>query len=283
MCKRQEEILARPEATHEEIEKLRRCLAPVISYVDSVYRREEAGSFGKPEFYSAEQTMREVLESGKSLERYGDGEFTLMVGEDECFQVRNSELAQRLEDIITSKPENLLIAYPPDIFWRQHQRLTYEWNWMMLTPLLREKSVSLMPEGEKLWDANISNVMRHPRLIPMWREFWEKQDIAVICGERVFAKLEYNVFDNASSVEYLYVPTCNAYEEYASIQEAARQIDKSKKVFIMAGPTATVLAYDLTLAGYRAFDVGHLAKSYDVVMRDLPRDHEVVRTFFACD
>lgn len=31
---------------------------------------------------------------------------------------------------------------------------------------------------------------------------------------------------------------------------------------IAAGPTATILAYDLTLLGYQAVDIGHLANCY---------------------
>jgi len=36
------------------------------------------------------------------------------------------------------------------------------------------------------------------------------------------------------------------------------------------GPTATVLAYDLCKAGYRALDIGHLDICYELFLRNEP-------------
>ena len=60
-------------------------------------------------------------------------------------------------------------------------------------------------------------------------------------------------------------------------------IDKAKLICITAGPTATVLAYDLAKLGYQAVDVGHLAKAYDVEVRKLPENHDMRKTFYFPD
>ena len=50
------------------------------------------------------------------------------------------------------------------------------------------------------------------------------------------------------------------YEEI--FKEITKQ-DKSKLILIALGPTATVLAYDLSKAGYQAIDIGHIDIEYE--------------------
>lgn len=54
----------------------------------------------------------------------------------------------------------------------------------------------------------------------------------------------------------------------------------------MCGPTANVLVADLTQCGYRALDLGHLAKSYDWHKRGIDlndNDGQNAVKFFASD
>lgn len=97
---------------------------------------------------------------------------------------------------------------------------------------------------------------------------WANKDIAIICGESVFNEIEYNIFDAANTVEYQKAPTVNAFEEYDKIFQNAKKIDINKIIIIILGPTAKVLAYDLAKEGYRALDLGHIAKSYDWYMKN---------------
>ena len=41
------------------------------------------------------------------------------------------------------------------------------------------------------------------------------------------------------------------------------KVDKSRLILIALGPTATVLAYDLSKQGYQAIDIGHLDVEYE--------------------
>lgn len=53
----------------------------------------------------------------------------------------------------------------------------------------------------------------------------------------------------------------------------------------MCGPTANVLASDLTKVGFRALDLGHLAKSYDWYKKgiDVKNNGENSAKFFYID
>ena len=44
-------------------------------------------------------------------------------------------------------------------------------------------------------------------------------------------------------------------------------IEKDAWFLLALGPTATVLAYDLCKAGYRALDIGHLDICYELLLR----------------
>ena len=54
-------------------------------------------------------------------------------------------------------------------------------------------------------------------------------------------------------------------------------------VCIILGPTATVMAADLTDMGYLAWDVGHIAKDYDAYMKRLEKTNEMRAKFWAPD
>ena len=76
----------------------------------------------------------------------------------------------------------------------------------------------------------------------------------------------------------------NAYNQYNEILLQAQSISKNKLILIILGPTATILAYDLSKLGYRALDIGHLAKDYNAwKMKLQTNDIKVVQNFFAPD
>ena len=58
----------------------------------------------------------------------------------------------------------------------------------------------------------------------------------------------------------------------------ARQLPKDRLIIIVLGPTAKLLAYDLNKLGYRALDLGHMAKAYEWLKT---RDNIVAGQFFA--
>ena len=47
----------------------------------------------------------------------------------------------------------------------------------------------------------------------------------------------------------------------------ADNISKETLIIISLGPTATVLAYDLSLMGYQAIDIGHIDNEYEWYLR----------------
>ena len=73
---------------------------------------------------------------------------------------------------------------------------------------------------------------------------------------------------DAASIKRILCPAENAFSSYDDIYTTALEtIPKGDLVLIALGPTATVLAYDLFLAGYQAVDIGHIDISYEWFLR----------------
>ena len=115
------------------------------------------------------------------------------------------------------------------------------------------------------------------------KNIWKNKDIVIACGERVFNNIQNNIFDCAKSIEYVNCPSTNAFSKYEEILNRLKQIEKSKLIILILGPTATVLAFDLHNLGYRALDFGHIAKDYDAYCKKLTKTHENVAKFFDAD
>ena len=73
---------------------------------------------------------------------------------------------------------------------------------------------------------------------------------------------EEELFHNIAQHEFIYAPGKNAFAKYDDILGAIKQYDTSWLIMISLGPTATLLAYDLSKAGYQAIDLGKTSSNY---------------------
>jgi glycosyltransferase family protein len=86
----------------------------------------------------------------------------------------------------------------------------------------------------------------------------------VIEGEKSRLGIGSDFFSKCYSVRRIIAPGINAFHKYEDILEAVvKNWDKDEIVLIALGPTATVLAYDLTKLGIRALDLGHIDVEYE--------------------
>lgn len=85
-------------------------------------------------------------------------------------------------------------------------------------------------------------------------------------------------------MEYYEAPNKNAFESYTAILGDLIKYKKDVTFLIILGPTATVLAYDLTVHGYRALDIGHVGKDYTFFKRGISQHDALHRhKFYAPD
>lgn len=260
-------------------------------FIDNlVYNLKLNDDMNIPDILDINESIDNLILSHKSCIRFGDGEFQLMLGKKIPFQDYSDKLAKHLFDAIRNNNDKIMTCIPYCAFYpnKKHTDIAlnfwkngYSWRKLMIDNLIKRK---------KYYASELTLASSHIKQIDekeyfnKLKQVWENKDIAIICGKTVFEKIDYNIFDNANSVEYMYVPSINAYEKYDTIFKQAKNIDKNKTIFSICGPTATVLCYDLACLGYRAIDIGHIAKTYDWYMKGKDVNNlENSKCFFAPD
>lgn len=83
--------------------------------------------------------------------------------------------------------------------------------------------------------------------------------------------------------EFLFAPNKNAYDDYQNIYNEIIKYPKNTIISLSLGPTAKVLAFDLHQLGYRALDLGHLAKDYNSYKTGEKRTCENIINFMKPD
>ena len=93
-------------------------------------------------------------------------------------------------------------------------------------------------------------------------KIWEKRDIVIVEGEYSKLGVGNDLFNNCKSINRIICPARNAFSKYEQICGSIRQQPKSKLILLALGPTATIVAYNMTLEGYQCVDIGHVDVEY---------------------
>lgn len=247
----------------------------------------------KIKFCNSKQTIETLANSNYSLCRLGDGEFNLMFGNNIPFQQYSEGISQRLKEVLSSNDENIMICIT-NLFASIENATKWTKAFSRTFYGKHNKAIlNLLNSNQQYYDAGATCLyintessfqVDYENHFNSFKNMWKGKDIAIICGESVFDKIKFNIFDDANSIEYIKAPSLNAYNQYSEILSQAQSVSKNKLILIILGPTATVLAYDLSKLGYRALDIGHLAKDYNAWKMKLPtNDIKVIHNFFAPD
>lgn len=230
----------------------------------------------------AEKTIRYIKETGCSIARYGDGEFDLLMNaHDLGFQKKSPELAEHLAKTMANKNEKLLLCVP----WSfnhlkyRNQKSKDFWIWWALRDGRQKKVVkkTWLLAGKKylFGDAQITRpyiametAERADLIFPLLCSLWEDRDVLIVEGRHTCLGVENDLLKKAKTVRRILAPAKNAYAHYSEIVDAVKMHWAEGQLVILAlGPTATVLAADLTDMGIQALDIGHLDVEYEWYLR----------------
>lgn len=221
-----------------------------------------------PQIMSAEDTINEIVEQGKSIARFGDGEFAIISGATRWrFQRDDERLAERLKEVLQSRQEQVLIGL--NEFYGELS------NWesgaangvrMYLTPEVRKQHYALLDPQRSYGNAR---AFRNEswEIVRNQKRIWEGRDCVFVEGFQTRMGVGNNLFDNARSIVRILCPAESAFDRYEEIYNAAVRQPKDKLFLIALGPAASVLAYDLAMQGYQAVDLGHADLSYEWLLR----------------
>lgn len=236
---------------------------------------DEIKSLKLPKVLDQFASVQAILDSNKSVSRFGDGEFNLILGNSIGFQEYDPELSRRLKEVLMTKDEGMLIGISrrfgtlADVdaqvraYWRwfmaQHRDAIYQMLDFDRTYIDTCMTAHSIEVDDHTTDDCREDTERYYNLV---RQIWDGKDITVIKGEGT-ENFKYDIYDNARSVSYIYGPKEHAFREYDRILAEAEKLPKDRLIIAVLGPTATVLAYDLHQKGYRVLDIGHMGKAYE--------------------
>lgn len=216
-----------------------------------------------------EETLDKLLDSTKSLIRFGDGEIAIIQGKSLSFQSFTPEIQIQLKSILLSNDENILIGVP-DIFseFNKFQRTSkIFWNF----ELFKNRNIFRLLENKVYANTHVSrpymiykNKTNKISFFYKIQKLWDGKDIIIIEGENSRNGVGNDLYSNTKSIKRIIGPSKNAFTKIEIIKKfVINNINKKNIIFISLGPAAKILAYDLIQEGYRVIDIGHLDSEYE--------------------
>lgn len=238
--------------------------------------------------HSIDETIDELLNTGKSMVRFGDGEIVMIKGKDLMLQKASPEIVEGLAKILAYSYDDLIVTIPGIFdtlsdhhkasrqFWKDHLlfcRKTYEKycnpdRTYYSTFVSRCYYYAADRSGCAAWFAKI-------------RKIWENKDVVVVEGVRTHNGVGNDLLDTAASIERILCPPSDAYGALPAIIDACTVYDKDRLFLLSVGVAAKFLAVELFKRGYRVLDIGNLDMEYEWYVRRSPgkcklEKHEVI-------
>ena len=229
----------------------------------------------QPLVASIDDTLNALSESDKSLCRFGDGEFKWIYHiPQRSFQNYNPEMARKLRNIISSDSDSVLICIP-DIFGNMNDKCLPDRNFWWYTLALQRPLWLHLLHHKRYYNADVSRCYlglldktKSAVYFARWKKIFSQKNILLVEGAQTRAGSGNDLFDTALSVRRILIPSENAFDRYDAILEAVLNNHISNElILVSAGPTATVLCYELAIRGLRALDIGHLDIEYEWYLR----------------
>lgn len=241
--------------------------------LDPLLKREE---YFFPIIRSREETIEEIIQNKKSMARFGDGEFSQIakIGRQK-FQHLDEKLAVRLEEVLHSHHPKLIIGIANNYGALEcfNQQAADAIRIYMTTGNARQQHTELLEHDRVYYDAYVSrpyvmykdNMTDAPKKrFDHLKEIWKERNVIVVEGAQTRMGVGNDLLAGAKEVKRILAPATNSFDRYDDILKASLEHAKEDTLFLIAmGPSAGVLAYDLTVEGYQALDIGHLDLEYE--------------------
>lgn len=241
--------------------------------LDPAIRREE---HYYPLIRNVNETLEEIIKGKKSIARFGDGEFAqISKMERHKFQKLNDTLAVRLEEVLHSRHPRMLIAIANNYgsLEAYTESAANAIRLYMMGENVRERQMELLEHDRVYYDAYVSrpyvmfkdNQTDAPKKrFEAIKEIWRERSVIIVEGAQTRIGVGNHLLEGAREIKRILAPATSSFDRYDDILKASLAHAESDTLFLIAmGPSAGVLAYDLTVEGYQAIDIGHLDLEYE--------------------
>ncbi|AYE39026.1 DUF1792 domain-containing protein [Companilactobacillus zhachilii] len=227
-----------------------------------------------PSVRKFENTVDYIIDNEVSVSRFGDGEFKWIFQnrENGNFEINSPELARALERTLQTKKEKLLICIP-DVFsglTKYNSKAKEFWglclgrygmSWVDKIAMDYEYGDTQFTRPYMDYQDKTGIKVKFDLL----KRIWENRDVLIVEGTKSRFGIGNNLLSNTKSTKRILAPEVNAFEKYDDIKnEILKNIDGTSNTLVLLslGPTATVLASELTDYNIQAIDIGHLDIEY---------------------
>ena len=209
-------------------------------------------------------TLRYIIKHKCSIARYGDGEFKLCLGRSAKSQKVNPLIKNDLRKILLSNNRKCLVGIPritSRVDWSSEQKKEFWYKFIAVKK-------SLCREDKLYGSSFITRPDAAPEIYNkdyFWllKQIWKDKDVIVVKGEYQKFNRNTSMFSTANKVHLVCEARNDAYKDKDSIINFVKgEVTKNSVVVISLGPTATVIAYELSKLGIQALDLGHLGQYY---------------------
>lgn len=220
-----------------------------------------------PEVAGEWETLEAVV-AGKSITRYGDGEFRLAMGaEQNASQVQHPRLQRELRQILITPQDFCLVGIPtmdrngPKFAsWSKYER----------------KYPPLLSQQMRYYSAFISRPdsaagVDVPAFFDRVQSLWAGREIVLVRGSERSLVAGRPPLDLASRAHEVLCARRDAYAEIDRVEAQVLALGV-QRVILCAGAMATVLTYRLARAGLHAIDLGHIGMFWRRHEREKPQE-----------
>lgn len=244
----------------------------------------------KPIVKSDLETIQKIVSEKCSICRYGDGEFSLIMGENLKFQDYSPAIARELADILIADLDNKnMLVCIPDIFENINKfALAPKKYWKHYLHNKRNRIYKLIRFDKEYYDAQITRFYidyadkrNIKQKVAMLKKIWDDKRLLIVEGEKSRLGMGNNLFDNARDIKRVVCPSRNAYERIDDIVKCVNELESQYDLILLAlGPTATVLAYRLANRKRQVLDIGHIDIEYEWYLKGIiekePVEHKYI-------
>lgn len=226
-----------------------------------------------PIIHSSDVLLKKVIEEKCSLCRFGDGELEIMRGKERpWFQTVNAQLSDRLKDIFATDNPKIIIALADNFGCLECYKDDAAYGIReYLSGGTRDELMKIIGTQREYYDAYVSRpyLMYKDKgqaevIFNLFKKVWDKRKLLLVEGKNSRVGVNNDLFTGAHRIRRIICPSKNAFDKYEEIFNVVKNnITKDELVLISLGPTATVLAYDLSMLGLQALDIGQLDNEYE--------------------
>ena len=227
--------------------------------------------------HTIDETIDELLNTEKSMVRFGDGEIVMIKGVDLMLQKASPEIGQGLADILAYPYDDLIVTIPGIFDTLSDHRKASRQFWKDHLLFCRKTYEKYCNPDRVYYSTFVSRCYyfgqdrsRCGGWFAKIRKIWENRDIVIVEGTKTHNGVGNDLFDSARSIERIICPPSDAYSALPAILEECLRYDKDRMFLLSVGVAAKFLALELFQKGYRVLDIGNMDMEYEWYVKQAP-------------